>query len=104
MKGKIIKVKGETDGGQHQDASPIGTRVTRSQTAALNKQNMQNQEALMPASMGQYGEDLVKLWKEYCSDHGFLCRWQISDKMDHYVEKFDYRRVRQGVQQFSSST
>ena len=90
MKGKIIKVKGENDGGQHQDASPIDTRVTRSQTAALNNQAMQNREVLVPASTRQHEENPVKIWREYCSDHSFLCRWQISDQMDHFVEKFDF--------------
>jgi len=90
MKRKDIKAKGEFGVGQHPGASHTGTQVTRDQLEILNKQATQNRETLVPASTTRREDELVKLWREYCSDHDLLCRWQIDDRMIPNAGTFDF--------------
>ena len=90
MKRREIKVKSESGVGQHQDASYMGVQITRDQLEIPKKEDPQDQEVSMPASNSQHEEELVRLWKEYCADHEFLCRWQIADVMLPNEGKFDF--------------
>ncbi len=90
MKRREIKVKGEPGVDQHQGVSHTGTRVTRDQLEVPKNQATQNQEALVPASIARREDELVKLWREYCAEDGFLCRWQIADRMLPSSGVFDF--------------
>lgn len=90
MKKREVGVKGESGMGRYQDASYTGTRVTRDQLEVPIEQVTQDQEALVPASNARREDELVKLWREYCAEHGFLCRWQVADRMLPNVGVFDF--------------
>lgn len=90
MKKREVGVKGESGMGRYQDASYTGTRVTRDQLEVPIEQVTQDQEALVPAPNARREDELVKLWREYCAEHGFLCRWQVADRMLPNVGVFDF--------------
>lgn len=81
MKRKDIKVKGESGVGQHQGASHTGAQVTRDQLEVPSREVPQDREVPVPASNARREDELVRLWREFCGDDEFLCRWQIADKM-----------------------